>query len=182
MTKDGPLVSFCVPTYRRAAFISQTLASALAQTVDNIEVVVVDDCSPDNTAEVVKGFSDRRMRYIRNVENLGVPENLNRAMSLADGAYLVLLEDHDLLEPNYLEETLKIMDCYPSVGFVATGIITVDERGNPRERYVEDLPEFMAGRKLTAFPMRSSSRKYHGCAPVSGFVSPCTTVSAPSRS
>lgn len=148
MPKKTPLVSFCVPTYRRAAFIAQTLQSALDQTVTDIEIVVVDDVSPDNTAEVVQSFSDRRIRYIRNTKNLGVPENLNRAIFLGTGTYLVLLEDHDLLEPTYLEETLKIMERYPSVGFAATGLVTIDESGNMLERYVEKLPEFMAGRKL----------------------------------
>jgi glycosyltransferase involved in cell wall biosynthesis len=146
--KNTPLFSFCVPTYRRAGFVAQTISSALAQTIDNIEVVVVDDCSPDDTAEVVKRFRDERIRYVRNVKNLGVPENLNRALSLGRGTYLVLLEDHDLLDPKYAEETLRIMEKYPSVGFVATGIITIDETGNPRERHVENLPEFVAGRKL----------------------------------
>lgn len=148
MLKSGPLVSFCVPTYQRAAFLDQTLTSALAQTVSDIEIVVVDDCSPDNTVDVVNSFRDTRIRYFRNKENLGVPENLNRAMSIAKGTYLVLLEDHDLLEPTYLEEAVKVMHRYKSVGFVATGLITIDERGNSRELCVEDLPEFMFGRKL----------------------------------
>lgn len=143
-----PLVSLCVPTYRRAAFIGQTLTSALEQTVDDFEIIVVDDCSPDNTAEIVRSVSDRRMRYMRNPENLGLPKNLNHAMSQAQGEYLVLLEDHDLLEPTYLEKTLKIMEHYPSVGFVATGCIHIDQKDHPQERHVEDLPEFMEGRKL----------------------------------
>lgn len=142
------MVSFCVPTYSRAGFIRQTIESALKQTMDDIEIVIVDDDSPDNTAEVVRGFSDQRIHYFRNERNLGVPENLNRAVSLAKGSYLVLLEDHDVLSPTYLEETLKIMERYPSVGFVATGLITIDNQGNPQEQYVESFPEFMPGRRL----------------------------------
>lgn len=148
MTYQEPLVSFCVPTYRRAHFIDKTLESVLAQTVHDWEVVVVDDVSPDHTSEVVGAFSDSRIRYVRNPVNLGVPANLEYAMSLARGQYLVLLEDHDILAPTYLEETLRIMRCYPSVGFAATGLITIDEEGNPGERFVEDLPEFIPGRQL----------------------------------
>lgn len=143
-----PLVSICVPTYRRAAFLGGTLSSALAQTVMDFEIVVVDDCSPDDTAGVVREFKDPRIRYVLNEKNLGVPENLNRAMSLARGEFLVLLEDHDLLEPNYLEETLGVMRRNPKVGFVATGCLTIDEKDHPLERYVVPFPEAMAGRKL----------------------------------
>jgi glycosyltransferase involved in cell wall biosynthesis len=143
-----PLVSFCVPTYRRAAFLARTLSSALAQTVTDFEIVVVDDCSPDDTAAVVRGFTDPRLRYVLNEKNLGVPENLNRAMSLATGEFLVLLEDHDLMEPTYLEKTLEVMRRNPAVGFVATGCLTIDEEDRPLERYVEDLPEAMPGRAL----------------------------------
>jgi glycosyltransferase involved in cell wall biosynthesis len=148
MPKKSPLVSLFIPTYGRAAFIGQTLESALTQTVNDLEIVVVDDHSPDNTTEVVRSFSDQRIKFTRNNMNLGVPQNLNYAMSLAKGEYLVLLEDHDLLEPDYLEETIALMTRYPSVSFVATGIVTIDEKGILQERYVETLPEFIRGRKL----------------------------------
>ncbi len=148
MSEKRPMVSFCVPTYGRAAYIGKTLSSALAQTVRDFEIIVVDDQSPDHTAEVVESFSDRRIKFSRNKKNLGVPENLNYALSLAKGDYLVLLEDHDILEPNYLEETLALMARHPSVGFVATGLVTIDEKDVPLERYVENLPEFMEGRNL----------------------------------
>lgn len=143
-----PLVSFCIPTYGRAAFLGRTLASALGQTVKDFEIIVVNDCSPDDTAGVARGFTDPKIRYVLNEINLGVPENLNRAMSLARGEFLVLLEDHDLLEPTYLEETLEVMRRHPGVGFVATGCLAIDEGDRPLGRYVEDLPVAMPGRAL----------------------------------
>lgn len=146
--QEKPLVSFCVPTYGRGTFLGATLRSALAQTISNIEVIVVDDCSPDNTAEVMRGFNDKRIRYVRNDKNLGVPENLNRAVSMGRGEYLVLLEDHDLLEPTYLEAVLDIAERYPSVGFIATGLVSIDAHDKPIERYVEKFSEFMPGNYL----------------------------------
>jgi glycosyltransferase involved in cell wall biosynthesis len=144
----APLVSFCVPTYGRAAFIGRTLTSALEQTISDFEIVVVNDCSPDDTDQIVRSFRDPRIRYHVNSENLGVPENLNRAMSLARGDHLVLLEDHDLLAPTYLEETLRVMRSHPSVGFVAAGLIIIDEEDRRFEHFVEELPEFVPGRWL----------------------------------
>lgn len=143
-----PAVSICIPTFRRAHLLSETLCSALTQTFEDFELVVVDDCSPDNTAEVVRNFCDPRIRYVRNHRNLGVPENLNRAFSLATGDCLLILEDHDLLAPNYLAESLRVMDVHPSVGFVATGLIRSTEQQVETERFVADLPEFTPGRRL----------------------------------
>lgn len=145
---DAPRVSLCVPTYGRARFLRETVDSALAQTVTSLEVVVVDDCSPDETAEVMARVQDPRVRYVRNAERLGVPGNLNGAIERGRGEYLVLLEDHDLLEPTFLEETLAVFDRHPSVGFVATGLVTIDQDGRPRERYVEALGELVPGRRL----------------------------------
>jgi len=87
-----PMVSICVPAFRRAAFIGRAISSVLMQTVEDFEIIVVDDCSPDNTKEVVEAFSDSRIRYVRNERNLGVPANLNYAISLTKGRFLVLLE------------------------------------------------------------------------------------------
>jgi len=88
------------------------------------------------------------VRYIRNERNLGVPENLNRALSLARGEFLILLEDHDLIEPTYLEETLRLMRRYPTAGFAATGCETIDDYGRVHERFANELPEFLHGKEL----------------------------------
>lgn len=149
MSQTAPLVSLCIPTYRRAAFIGETLESALQQTVTDFEVIVVDDASPDNTAEVVASYADSRIQYYRNEHNLGVPENLNYALSLARGEFVMLLEDHDLLVPTYLEETLRVMRRYPSVGFVATGFFTIDEQSCVIGRWPPArFAEFTPGHKL----------------------------------
>jgi glycosyltransferase involved in cell wall biosynthesis len=143
-----PHVSLCIPTYNRARFLSETIASALGQTVRDLEVVVVDDNSPDDTGAVVQRCSDPRVRYVRNETNLGVPENLNRAFALGRGEFLVLLEDHDLLDERYLERTLDVLHRHPRVAFVATGLVTIDEEGQPIRNWVMPLPEVMEGRAL----------------------------------
>src|SRR5439155_9129321 len=110
--------------------------------------IVVNDCSPDDTEIVVRRFSDPRLRYVANERNLGVPENLNRAMSYATGTFMVLLEDHDILEPRYLEDTLAVMQKYPSVGVVATGLMTIDDSGRVLEDYVGAFNDKMPGRQM----------------------------------
>ncbi len=146
---SSPLVSICIPTYRRAAFIGDTLRSVLAQTLSSYEVIVVDDNSPDSTADAVKRCAEPRIRYLRNSENLGVPGNLNYAMSLGRAPFLLLLEDHDLISPTYLEKTVALMEKYPSVGVVATGMLTINEHGQVlgREPSVNWGP-VVSGRKV----------------------------------
>jgi glycosyltransferase involved in cell wall biosynthesis len=151
MPGDAPLVSFCVPTYNRARFLGETLESALAQTVSDFEIVVVDDASPDDTPGLMARYRDSRIRYIRNPTNLGIPQNSNRAFSLARGRNLILLEDHDLMEPNYLEATLGILERHPGVGFVGTAITIIDQEAKPVRQWLADFGEVTPGRQLLRF-------------------------------
>ena len=86
-----PKVSVCIPTYRGAATLGAAIASVLAQSMADFELVVLDDNSPDNTADVVAGFADGRIRYLRNPANLGPEGNWNRCLTEARGAYVKVL-------------------------------------------------------------------------------------------
>lgn len=150
-----PTVSICIPTYGRARHIAATLDSVLAQTRADFEVIVVDDASPDGTADVVARFTDPRVTFYRNAVNKGVPENYNHVFSLARGRYVGLVEDHDILEPGYIEETTAILDTFPEVGFVATGIQTISElEGLPLKTYLSDLPQVMHGQDMLRYLLR----------------------------
>lgn len=106
----SPRVSICIPTYRGAATIAATIASVLAQDFADFELIVIDDGSPDDTRAVVEGFSDARLRYVRNERNLGPEGNWNRCFELATGSYFKLLPHDDVLAPNCLTEQVKVLD------------------------------------------------------------------------
>ena len=78
----NPLVSVCIPTYKGAAFLGAALDSVLHQTYPHFEIWVLDDNSPDNTASVVANYSDSRVRYMRNPNNLGPEGNWNRCLGM----------------------------------------------------------------------------------------------------
>lgn len=143
----NPLVSFCIPTFNRAKFLRKTLESALNQTVNDFEIIIVDDASTDSTEEVVRGVSDKRIRYFRNQKNLGVPKNYNYVFSLARGEFLCLLEDHDLLEPNYLKELLPLFKVHPTLAFAFCAIMMIDQNGNKQIKYSHSLPKIIPGNK-----------------------------------
>ena len=86
MTKSEPLITIAIPTYNRAnAYLMQALESAVNQTYRNLEIIVSDNCSTDNTETVVRGFDDPRIRYIRQNENIGANNNFNFCIKRGEG-------------------------------------------------------------------------------------------------
>ena len=114
----NPMVSVCIPTYRGASVLADTINSVLSQTYPHFELVIVNDNSPDNTDDIVASYNDPRIRYARNETNLGPQENWNKCLELAQGKYFKLLPDDGLLEADRLEKRVsllaKINDDIPS--------------------------------------------------------------------
>jgi len=129
-----PLVSVCIPTYNHAHFLPAAIQSALDQTERNLEILIVDNCSTDNTAEVVQQFCslDGRVRYVRNEVNLGLVGNLNHCLELANGMYIKYLLADDLLVPDCIEQMLKGFAVAPDVVLVASRRTLVNEALQPR--------------------------------------------------
>lgn len=93
-------VSIIIPTYNRGYVLGEAINSALSQTYKDIEVIVCDDCSTDNTEEVVKSFNDERITYHRNEVNLGLPENRNVGISLSRYRWIIMWEDDITYRPD----------------------------------------------------------------------------------
>lgn len=102
-----PLVSVVLPTYNRARLLGHAIRSVLAQTHSNLELIVVDDCSPDDTRAVVASFDDRRIVYARNPTNLKLPSSLNSGFERARGQYLTWTSDDNLYEPDALRQMVE---------------------------------------------------------------------------
>jgi glycosyltransferase involved in cell wall biosynthesis len=116
---ETPTVSFVVPCYNLAHFLSECINSILSQTYANIEVLIMDDFSPDNTPEVAAGFSDPRVRYIRNDPNLGHLRNYNKGITLSRGKYVWLISADDYLRKPYVtEKYVELLEGHPNVGYV----------------------------------------------------------------
>lgn len=105
----NPLVSVCIPTYRGAVYLQAALDSVLAQTLNDLELVVIDDNSPDNTSEIVAKYTDSRIRYLRNPVNLGPEGNWNRCLCEARGTYFKLLPQDDCLYPDALARQVRVL-------------------------------------------------------------------------
>ena len=104
------LVSVCIPAYNGEKYISKTIQSILNQSYTNIEVVVVDDHSSDNTVEAVRAINDNRVRLICNEENLGMTGNWNKCIRESKGEYVKLIPGDDFIYEECIEKSIKILE------------------------------------------------------------------------
>lgn len=104
------LVSIVMPSYNTADYIGDSIRSVLNQTYDNWELLIVDDCSTDNTDSVVAGFTDSRIRYLKNEHNSGAAVSRNYALREAKGRWIAFLDSDDLWEPEKLEKQIAFME------------------------------------------------------------------------
>ena len=115
MTESNPLVSIGLPTYNRVASLRRALESALAQDYPNVELVISDNASTDETEAVCTEYArgDPRVRYIRHEVNRGAAFNFETTLNEARGEFFMWLADDDWLEPNYVSQTLDWLLAHP---------------------------------------------------------------------
>lgn len=109
-TGETPLVSVIMPAYNTADYIGEAIESALSQTIQNIEVIVVDDASSDGTADIAEGIGDSRVRVIRLAQNGGAAVARNRALDEAKGIWVAVLDSDDWYAPDRLEMLLHVAE------------------------------------------------------------------------
>lgn len=118
----NPKVSILIPAYNYGHYIGEAIESALAQTFGDFELIVVDNCSEDNTQEVVEGYAakDARVRYIKNDSNIGMYRNYNKALLHASGTYIKYLNADDRFHPELLERFIEAFEANPTVSIVTS--------------------------------------------------------------
>lgn len=144
-----PLVSVCIPAYNNAGYIKDTVESILQQTYRNIELIVVDDNSTDDTVAVLESISDERLKLYRNEHNLGMAGNWNRCLSLATGEFVKLICADDMIDRNAIELEAQAMQEHPTVNLVESDTRLVDINGKKTgafKRYYKS--GLVDGRKL----------------------------------
>ncbi len=124
------LVSIVMPTYNCGRFIAESINSVLEQTYTNWELLIVDDCSSDNTAEVIASFKDLRIHYQCHERNSGAAVTRNTALRMAKGHYIAFLDSDDLWEPSKLEKQIQFME-QNGYEFSYTKYQEIDNDSNP---------------------------------------------------
>lgn len=130
------LVSVIMPSYNTAEYISESIASVRKQTYTDWELIIVDDCSADNTDEIVKPFlSDKRIKYIKNETNSGAAVSRNRALREAKGKWIAFLDSDDLWLPVKLEKQIAFMK-KNDYHFSYTNYVEINEASIPNGRFI----------------------------------------------
>ena len=127
MSSLTPKVSVLIPTYNRADLLRLTLDSVVAQTYPNLEVIVIDDGSTDDTAQVIASFGER-VHCIQQV-NQGPDAAIANAFTLSTGEYINFMDHDDLMMPTKIERQVAILNKDQSVGLVHCGYEHIDENG-----------------------------------------------------
>lgn len=143
MQTKNPKVSICIPNYNYDCFIADAIQSTLDQTYKNFELIIVDNCSTDDSEEVIKSFSDPRIKFYKNDRTIHGIRNFNKCLSLAHGEYIVLLHADDKLTPNSIEKRVEMLDSNPNVGLVHSSGIIIDAKGAVIEEIRPDDKDYI---------------------------------------
>ncbi|MDT8407753.1 MAG: glycosyltransferase family A protein [Methylococcales bacterium] len=144
---NTPKVTVFIPVYNRAAYVGEAIASMLRQRFTDFELLLIDDGSSDNSLEVIKRFTDPRIRLLVNERNLGQPLTRNRGSDEARGEYLALLDSDDLAEPERLARQVAFLDSHPDHALVGCWNRFIDAQGkslHKRKRHPVDSREIRA--------------------------------------
>jgi glycosyltransferase involved in cell wall biosynthesis len=140
--EKNPLVSVIVVTYNSSKYVLETLESAKAQTYSNIELIITDDCSKDNTVEVCKQWLERNktrfvnIRLVTTKKNTGIPGNCNRGLNTSKGELLKFIAGDDVILPGFIEQSLKEFQKDNNIAVTYTNAKIIDEKSN----FVRNLP------------------------------------------
>lgn len=147
-----PLVSIFIPVYNAEKFIVECIESCLSQTYDNIELVISDDASKDNSWRLISEYSEKypqKVRAFRQIENLGVTKNCDLLLRQCQGEYICFLAGDDLLGPRCVESSLNYFSEFQDLGIVFHKFQRVDENSilipeeNNLEPHFGDIKDFL---------------------------------------
>jgi glycosyltransferase involved in cell wall biosynthesis len=143
MTVGAPLCTIAIPVYHRKvrSLALEAIESALAEPRDDIEILVIDDCTSDGTWDALQRIRDPRARVLRNERNVGLFGNFNRCLEEARGEFVRILCSDDALEPGTLDDELAIMRSHPDMALLTTRGLRVSPSGEVLGLQAAALPE-----------------------------------------
>ncbi len=144
---DKPLVSIITPSYNQGKFLEETILSVLNQDYENIEYILVDGGSSDNTREVIKKYQDRFAWWVSEKDQ-GQTDAINKGFSHAKGEILAWINSDDVYAPGAVRMAVEALQQYPQAGMVYADLDFIDEHGNTIGRFnaaQTDLPKLKRG-------------------------------------
>lgn len=150
-----PKVSILIPVYNTDEFVGQAIESVLGQTFYDLELVIVDDASTDDTYSVCENYAstDTRVKLYRNPVNLGMMKNWNRGLSLCTGEYWGKLDADDWWDERMVERCVVVLDTDKEIGLVTTRYLNVAENGDAITSQGYRFPSFAVEEKIDLLPL-----------------------------
>lgn len=152
------LVSVCIPVYNSERTIKTTIESILNQTYKELEIIIVDNCSSDNTWQIINSFFDTRIKKYRNETNIGMVRNWNKCLEYTTGKYIHFLCGDDILTPNCIERKVCLADTDESITLVFSASQVINESDEivlERRQFKESC--VVDGRKLASKSFRTKN-------------------------
>ena len=145
------MVSICIPTYNGERYLRDTLDSVSKQTYTDLEIIINDDCSSDETVIVANNYAkyDKRIKIYQNTKNIGLVQNWNKTIRYASGKYLKLMCQDDLLYEMCILEQMQVLEKYQEVSLVTTASFIIDDYGKKyfkRKEFNKDI--IIDGKKI----------------------------------
>jgi glycosyltransferase involved in cell wall biosynthesis len=150
-TQTSPRVSIILPTHNRAKYIVETVKSVCQQTYEDWELWVIDDQSTDNTPELIKEISDKRVRLYQTEKRLGVTGTRNEGLRKAEGEWIAFIDSDDIWDKTKLEKQITALYQYPEAGFSLTGGFNFRNQLEPVDFYYKQKEGIRYGDLLIPF-------------------------------
>jgi len=150
-TRSSPLVSVLIPVHNGERYLREAIESMLNQTYRNLEIIIIDDGSTDQTASVANRFSDSRIRFINQPVNIGLVATLNNGIQHCSGEFIARMDADDVSEPERIEKQVKFLLEHPDIGLLGTAIRVIAERQRLRPVYTN--PDEIKSRLLYGNPI-----------------------------
>lgn len=155
---SSPVVTIAIPAFNNASTIAQTVQSALEQTWADLEIIVSDDASTDDTNQILRKFTDSRLRVIRQPTNLGMANNFRFCLEQAQGLWITFLNADDYLLPASLEKRIALFQAYPDAVISCTD---AQWQGVRQDAFLFPFGEYTAGHTVLQWSLCQAVNKIH---------------------
>lgn len=158
------LISIILPVYNGEKYLSQSIESVISQTYENWELIILDDCSYDDTPNICNKYvnRDKRIYYYRNEKNLKLPGNLNKGFSLSNGDFLTWTSDDNVYKENALEKMITVLKDNKNVDLVYASYQDIDENNIKKQiNYAEMTTERIMGGNIIGACFMYTRRAYN---------------------
>ena len=148
-----PLVTVLLPAYNAEKYLAEAIESILSQTFRDIEFLIINDGSTDNSESIIKQYDDPRIRYIKNEHNLKLVATLNKGVKLAKGKYIVRMDADDISHHDRIKKQVEYMERHPDIGVCGSFLYVFGDGIKPHLSMRPKANEYIKASLLTANPI-----------------------------